>query len=1734
MRGVFGVSWINVLLAFVLANVAALRADDFRAYSTSATLDGPVVLSGRTTFDVSAGATVTVAVAVSGVGPLVKTGPGALRLTRAGSYVGGTVVSNGMLAVTCADALGPTNQTLHLASDGATGFGALDVDFAGTFPYPIHTDACDAFRAEKRYANLLVEQSATFAGAIDGRRLAPCAVHGGAVTFDCAVDLPEGLLYISPNGGTVTFARRVRVRELETGHGTDTSFGTVVWRAPDNEVAHFCCAYRNHMFEVPNALGTNVVVSFLTYREHVRSVLNLGTYDQTIDSFVAHPGTSTLKPIGNRVVASGRRNVTLTVRPRSPDAVCVSEAMYEGPLALVFNPVYATATFATEAAAGRRMAMTGDLVVSNGVFTVNGTNSFPCVPRLVVGPGATFRHASTQPYAYLNVASLELAAGATFSVDASAAAPFVAGRPVCSIASSAQLVLANGKDLVVAALRVDGAPLPAGTYTRANASWISGPGRVVVPAMPLAVPTHEIAVPARDGALAAALDAVAAIRRTNEVSALVLALAPGVHAVPAPLVFGSSHARIEWPRLVVRAADPAHPPRLVAGTRLAIWTKGQFPGRSDVWTADASALEGTTWQRGFSYDGALMTPARWPNAQPTRPITGGFARVRQPVSLPDGLYKSCVGQGCWNDEVPVAATDVAVVAGWSNPSEGFVVVSPRHNWHNTVCAIRGFADGVLRLDASHVEQTATTDVWERWYVQNVREALDLPGEWYYDASARRIHFIPPDGSDPNARDARAETAKNILVLESANIALEHLELVGGAAPLTITGSDIVVRGCRVHDAGFPLSNGHYGPTAVLIKGRRIRFADCDVWNIDGNGVGVSSPFAAAIPVDERQEVRIENCYVHHCGVGALGATGISLGSNTQGVEVFHNFVHDCARNGIGWNGRFNEIAYNRVRHIGYASDDTACMYGGGWMQGVGVRIHHNHVSDAIGYHYGGDRTYSFGHLASGIYPDEGSGGLEIFCNFIANCHNGGMHLHNGRWTAISNNVFVSNSSTPPSSSSHQLSLQSWNDTPGGTFSNRLASVLKEWRALVDADSRWLDFPAVAQRPDDHGAAFTVEGYSMMGNQVVDNIFYYPDQSTTRLCSGVSLSTTSNRFDRNIYWPGSATAFRTTARNSQTYSWSAWQAEGEDLHSVVADPRFVDAAHGDWRLAADSPAHARGIVELPFDEMGLVTNDVRTALPAEAVGVREHPEWFLPADVTPVTCVDVVWTGAGGDDHPDTRRNWRDLAATPDWWRGDVHAIFADGDDGGSLDVPFPMLLWGLSLTDGLSSFAFRPTAANARLRLCAGGISAGTAARAACAVPVELVENQTWTLGANASLALSAPLVGFGTLCKAGEGTLSLACDHGGLSGAVVVSNGSFYVSGADPLGPAASLVVDSVPSGGKAQLYLDGATISGAVLRVCASWDMPTRPWLHVVGATTNAIMGPLVDGTCNQIYVDNAGGTLVFGGGGELGYMNYRINGTLVVTNRPFAGSTLEGTVMNFVLHAAGNRITRISGTGNPPRACMAVGLDFRVDNAFDLAGCPIEEFCLSRTMKLNGHSQRIGSLRMASGTQVASDGGAATLFVDQKFPYEVQAVFAGGAGLAKAGESALALTAASTSTGTVAVTAGVLVFTNAASWRAASAATVAGTGRLEAWNADVFGDATDLRIDDAGVYAFAEAASGGVQRVRTLRLDGRFQPAGLYCAVDCANAPAGCTRTAHLAGNGLLRVLRDPNATTLVLFR
>jgi hypothetical protein len=101
--------------------------------------------------------------------------------------------------------------------------------------------------------------------------------------------------------------------------------------------------------------------------------------------------------------------------------------------------------------------------------------------------------------------------------------------------------------------------------------------------------------------------------------------------------------------------------------------------------------------------------------------------------------------------------------------------------------------------------------------------------------------------------------------------------------------------------------------------------------------------------------------------------------------------------------------------------------------------------------------------------------------------------------------------------------------------------------------------------------------------------------------GSNWSGANFKLDNNLYW--------NSAGQPVTFAgidFDAWKKSGQDTHSLIADPGFVDPADGDFRLRSGSPAEKVGFVPIDPATAAPPKSSIRLAPPAFPVVKRADP------------------------------------------------------------------------------------------------------------------------------------------------------------------------------------------------------------------------------------------------------------------------------------------------------------------------------------------------------------------------------------------------------------------------------------------------------------------------------------------------------------------------------------------------
>ncbi len=629
-----------------------------------------------------------------------------------------------------------------------------------------------------------------------------------------------------------------------------------------------------------------------------------------------------------------------------------------------------------------------------------------------------------------------------------------------------------------------------------------------------------------DGPLASLVGARDTIRKLKAAGTLQqpirVRIQSGQYAVREPLVFEPQDSGTEQCSISY-LGDPGKRPIISGGRPVTGWRK-----QADRWVTQLPEVEVGQWTFAAMWvNGERRTRARMPNedyfhtAGKAPPSTD--SKTGQPASSAHLAFRFKPG-----DMHQFSHLDDAVVVVYQSWEVG----------HQRIASL----DEARRVVTFRSPLPWAFDTWGgnvRYFVENVPEALDAPGEWYLDRQTGRLSYVPFPGEDLTQATVVAPVAKQLIVLNGkpaehqfvSHLRFENLRLLytdwqvppqGHAAGQAACDFPAAVeavgaRNCSVE--GCELA--HLGTYGVWLRFgcQDNRIARNRIHDLGAGGVRLGEQSDPRTEPEAAQRNTVDNNLIHDGGQIDPGAVGVWIG-RTSYNRVSHNEICDLYYTGIsvGWSWGYaptsahhNVVEFNHIHDIGRGVlGDMGGIYCLGDSPGTVLR--NNLVHD----------VYDHGTGSLAIYTDEGSTGILIENNIGYGTTYANFHQHYGKENIVRNNIWA--------------------------FGQ--------------------DYQLSRARQEEH-LSFTFER----------NVVYF---NNGKLLKG---GWTNDKFvmDRNLYWD---TSHPDGNLKFGEATLAEWQARGHDRHSLIADPKFVDAARFDFRLPPDSPALQLGFVPIDTSQIGL--------------------------------------------------------------------------------------------------------------------------------------------------------------------------------------------------------------------------------------------------------------------------------------------------------------------------------------------------------------------------------------------------------------------------------------------------------------------------------------------------------------------------------------------------------------------
>jgi hypothetical protein len=722
-----------------------------------------------------------------------------------------------------------------------------------------------------------------------------------------------------------------------------------------------------------------------------------------------------------------------------------------------------------------------------------------------------------------------------------------------------------------------------------------------------------------------ARDVVRALKAQGLAVPVEVVIRGGTYDQSEPLVLtpqdgGSAACPITWraregERVLLRGS------RKITGWKL--WHDGIYQadlktqGLKDVPFHDLYYRKAGTPRSGFAERQIL---ARYPNFDPQHPLHGGFLYMPQRPVIQAEKFVYDQGDIPWDK--------------WKDLSQAEVFTVYGHGWHFAMSPIRNVDQKARTITMQRVSRPLYR--LNRYFIQNVLDALDAPGEWYLDRKASILYFYPPDGGIKG--EVIAPVIDNIVEVRGTipfpydylnmayrgpldktpmpadappmnpveNLVFAGLDFEGARQDaLRITGArNCQVLRCRIANVGNTGVNlggavsafseegaprvvpatGHLGGAGsggetVLLNdpGLNCRVAGCDIWSTGTEGIMLFG----------RDNVA-ENNHVYDIGVYSRECAGINLMGERNIVR--RNTVHDTPHCGIFFKGVDNIIELNDVHHTVMDSQDMGAIRSvqrNPYLKGNIIRF--NKIFDTVGY---GFRYQEGTHYESpfdvwGIYLDDITCGTTVYGNIIARAGQGGVEIHGGGDNKVDNNIIVNAGQylfeyLPMPDG---INFGGVEHVFAGNHSSHNILVATEpgvapYRVHVRADNLTATEVGVApgqgnRGPNNRQRNNRAQNDGGPGNLPAED---YPTM------------------DHNLVWFGDKAPFVMHQQFVGVKGWDAWLQMGHDKGSVLGDPLFVNAKADDYRLRPDSPALKMGFAPIPVDQIGCFKSAERASWP----------------------------------------------------------------------------------------------------------------------------------------------------------------------------------------------------------------------------------------------------------------------------------------------------------------------------------------------------------------------------------------------------------------------------------------------------------------------------------------------------------------------------------------------------------
>ena len=530
----------------------------------------------------------------------------------------------------------------------------------------------------------------------------------------------------------------------------------------------------------------------------------------------------------------------------------------------------------------------------------------------------------------------------------------------------------------------------------------------------------------------------------------------------------------------------------------------------------------------IAIDGKLLTVARYPNSGYTTlgtvTDTGVTASYFNESYQETGEYIEPTLENVTHGFTANFSYDN--LSKWLTADQAMMFGYWKYDWATQTLPLKS-VDVANNLITAKYASVYTPKTGARFYIYNLLEEIDVPGEYFIDRKTGKLYFYMPENVSSDSKIAMStlssaviqtpQTCRTPITIDGINVSTSM------GTGISVNGSyNTTVRNCEVSNtASYGISA--YGKNALI--------ENCYVHDTNG-GISLGSDSAA---VDAKTLVRTNNIARNNEieNFSRINKTYTpAFYISAIGNSAINNEIHNGEGTAIMYSGQYNTISYNEIYNVCKEVEDAGAIYVGRSWNARGNKILSNYFHDIqpnIDTSTGGRSP------VAGIFLDDHYAGAYIEGNVFENIYGDGIRGNGGREHTVNNNIFVS------------CSLRGvYMSDATGTLENYSTQVNSVSNELYQTDVWKTAFPELA---------------NIMNNN--------PEKSEDHVHTNNLYVGCGTGYKYGTYSEANATAFKNN-------------------YVATTDPGFVDMANKDYTLKAGSAVFdfIPNFVQVDTSKMGI--------------------------------------------------------------------------------------------------------------------------------------------------------------------------------------------------------------------------------------------------------------------------------------------------------------------------------------------------------------------------------------------------------------------------------------------------------------------------------------------------------------------------------------------------------------------